>query len=249
MISVYDYYIGIFLEVYMYNECLDPWCIAALALFLVISIIHLIKCFQQRQKWADMTKFMLMPVLLLFFLAFSFVSIKTFSVLNVLIIIALIFSFLGDAALLFDWEKQNFALGILFFAITQISYIVFAILGANVEYIPLIPGIVTAAIFLISIVYAVLRTKKYLKGFKPIVIVYALIISLMSWLFIVFAFANQSLGFILAAIGSVFFLISDTMVATKYFLGGKAGMRFLIMKTYILAQLLIVLGAIGIIGA
>ena len=56
MISVYDYYIGIFLEVYMYNECLDPLCIAALALFLVISIIHLIKCFQQRQKWADMTK-------------------------------------------------------------------------------------------------------------------------------------------------------------------------------------------------
>ena len=33
MISVYDYYIGIFLEVYMYNECLDPLCIAALALF------------------------------------------------------------------------------------------------------------------------------------------------------------------------------------------------------------------------
>ena len=205
----------------MYNECLDPLCIAALALFLVISIIHLIKCFQQRQKWADMTKFMLMPALLLFFLAFSFVSIKTFSVLNVLIIIALIFSFLGDVALLFDWEKQNFALGIFFFAITQISYIVFAILGVKVDNIPLIPGIVTAVIFLISIIYAVMRTKKYLKGFKPIVIVYALII----------------------------FVISDTMVATKYFLGGKAGMRFLIMKTYILAQLLIVLGAIGIIGA
>jgi putative membrane protein len=232
----------------MYNECLDPLCIAALALFLVISIIHLIKCFQQRQKWADMTKFMLMPALLLFFLAFSFVSIKTFSVLNVLIIIALIFSFLGDVALLFDWEKQNFALGIFFFAITQISYIVFAILGAKTEP-PLIPGIVTAVIFLISIIYAVMRTKKYLKGFKPIVIVYALIISSMSWLFIVFAFATQSLALILAAIGSVFFVISDTMVATKYFLGGKAGMRFLIMKTYILAQLLIVLGAIGIIGA
>ena len=233
----------------MYNECLDPLCIAALALFLVVSIIHLIKCFQQRQKWADMTKFMLMPALLLFFLAFSFVSIKTFSVLNVLIIIALIFSFLGDAVLLFDWEKQNFALGIFFFAITQISYIVFAILGVKVDNIPLIPGIVTAVIFLISIIYAVMRTKKYLKGFKPIVIVYALIISSMSWLFIVFAFATQSLALILAAIGSVFFVISDTMVATKYFLGGKAGMRFLIMKTYILAQLLIVLGAIGIIGA
>lgn len=232
----------------MYNECLDPWCIAALALFLVISIIHLIKCFQQRQKWADMTKFMLMPALLLFFLAFSFVNIKTFSVLNVLIIIALIFSFLGDAVLLFDWEKQNFALGILFFAITQISYIVFAILGAKTEP-PLIPGIVTAVIFLISIVYAVLRTKKQLKGLKSIVITYGFILSSMSWLFIVFAFANPSVGLILAAVGSVFFLISDTMVATKYFLGGKAGMRFLIMKTYILAQLLIVLGAIGIIGA
>lgn len=232
----------------MYNECLDPLCIAALALFLVISIIHLIKCFQQRQKWADMTKFMLMPALLLFFLAFSFVNIKTFSVLNVLIIIALIFSFLGDAVLLFDWEKQNFALGILFFAITQISYIVFAILGAKTEP-PLIPGIVTAVIFLISIVYAVLRTKKQLKGLKSIVITYGFILSSMSWLFIVFAFANPSVGLILAAVGSVFFLISDTMVATKYFLGGKAGMRFLIMKTYILAQLLIVLGAIGIIGA
>ena len=104
-------------------------------------------------------------------------------------------------------------------------------------------------IFLISIVYAVLRTKKQLKGLKPIVITYGFILSSMSWLFIVFAFANPSVGLILAAVGSVFFLISDTMVATKYFLGGKAGMRFLIMKTYILAQLLIVLGAIGIIGA
>ncbi|WP_406045974.1 lysoplasmalogenase [Treponema denticola] len=159
------------------------------------------------------------------------------------------FQLFGRCCSSFDWEKQNFALGIFFFAITQISYIVFAILGVKVDNIPLIPGIVTAVIFLISIIYAVMRTKKYLKGFKPIVIVYALIISSMSWLFIVFAFATQSLALILAAIGSVFFVISDTMVATKYFLGGKAGMRFLIMKTYILAQLLIVLGAIGIIGA
>ncbi|AIN93715.1 lysoplasmalogenase [Treponema putidum] len=233
----------------MYNECLDPLCIAALALFLVISIIHLIKCFQQRQKWADMTKFMLMPALLLFFLAFSFVSIKTFSILNVLIIIALVFSFLGDAILLFDREKQNFALGILFFAITQISYIVFAILGAKVEYIPIIPGIVAALIFLAAIVYIIMRTKKQLKGLKPIVVAYGLIISLMSWIFIVFAFANPSIGLILAAIGSVLFIISDTMVSAKYFFGGKAGMRFLIMITYIFAQVLIVFGAIGIIGA
>lgn len=233
----------------MYNQCLDPWCIAALTLFVVISVIHLIKCFRQKQKWADITKFMLMPSLLLFFLAFSFVSIQTFSVLNLLIIIALIFSFLGDVALLFDREKQNFALGILFFAITQISYIIFAILGAKVDYIPLIPGIVTAVIFLAVIIYSIMRTKKHLKGLKPIVIAYGLILSSMSWLFIVFAFANPSIGLILAAVGSVLFILSDALVSAQYFLGDKAGMRFIIMKTYILAQVLIVFGAIGIMGA
>ncbi|UTC75208.1 lysoplasmalogenase [Treponema sp. OMZ 792] len=233
----------------MYNQCLDPWCIATIVLFVVISTIHLIKCFKQKQKWADITKFMLMPSLLLFFLAFTFVNVQNFSILHILIIIALISSFFGDVALLFDREKQNFALGILFFAITQICYIVFAILGAKVDSIPLIPGIVTAVIFLVVIIYSIMRTKKHLKGLKPIVIAYGLILSSMSWLFIVFAFANPSIGLILAAVGSILFIVSDALVSAQYFLGGKAGMRFIIMKTYILAQLLIIFGAIGIIGA
>ncbi|UTC66448.1 MULTISPECIES: lysoplasmalogenase [unclassified Treponema] len=233
----------------MYNQCLDPWCIATIVLFVVISTIHLIKCFKQKQKWADITKFMLMPSLLLFFLAFTFVNVQNFSILHILIIIALISSFFGDVALLFDREKQNFALGILFFAITQICYIVFAILGAKVDSIPLIPGIVSAVIFLTAIIYAVMITKKQLKGLKPIVVLYGLIISSMSWVFIVFAFANPVVGLILAAIGSLFFVISDTFVASQYFLGSRIATRFIIMKTYIIAQLLIVFGAIGIIGA
>lgn len=231
----------------MYNQCLNPLCMATLVLFTFISLIHLIKCFKQKQKWADFTKFMLMPSLLLFFLAFSFVNIQRFSILNLLIIIALIFSFFGDVALLFDREKRNFALGVLFFGITQICYIIFALIGASTS-ISLIPAIVLALLFVAFIIYSLMRTKKQLKGLRSFVITYALLLSAMGWLFIVFAIASPSLALILAAVGSVMFIISDTLVSAQYFLGSKPRIRFLIMLTYILAQVLIVFGAIGIIG-
>ena len=232
----------------MYSYLFYFWSIAAFAVFTVLSVIHLVKCYQEKDGLADITKFTLMPALLLFFLAFTFLNLNSISIIHILIITALIFSFLGDWALIFDSEKSIFVLGMLFFAVTQLCYIAFSIIKFSSATFPVIIGIVTALVYICGLIYQFMRMKKYLKGMKNIVIGYGILISIMSWFFLVSAIAAPSAATILAAIGSILFIISDSMVAYSYFMGGIIKGRFFIMITYILAQFLIILGVIGMLS-
>lgn len=232
----------------MYTQLLNFWSIAACALFVSVSVIHLVRCYQQKDGLADITKFMLMPALLLFFLAFIFLNLNSISIIHILIITALIFSFLGDWALIFDLEKSIFALGMLFFAVTQLCYIAFSIIKVSTAEFPLAAGAIAALIYICGLIYQFMRMKKQLKGMASVVTVYALLLSIMSWLFVVSAFAAPSVGTILAAVGGILFLISDSMVAYSYFMGVIVKGRFFIMLSYIAAQFLIIVGAIGMLS-
>lgn len=229
----------------MYSQLFNFWSIAAFAVFAAVSVIHLIRCYQQKEGLSDITKFTLMPALLLFFSAFTFLNLNSISIPHILIITALVFSFLGDAALIFDSEKALFALGMLFFAVTQLCYIVFSVIKFPPVKFPLIIGIITALVYICGLIYQFMRMKKHLKGMKNMFIAYGLLISMMSWLFVVSAVAAPSVGTVLAAIGSLLFIISDSMVAYSYFMGVIVKGKFFIMITYIAAQFLIIIGVIG----
>lgn len=232
----------------MYNSLLNIWSIIIFLLFITISIIHLVRCYQGKEGLADISKFFLMPALLLFFTAFVILNLNSFSLLSILIILGLVFSFLGDFALVFDLDKSVFAIGILFFAIAQLSYIAFAIIKLLAVQFPFVFALAAAIVYTCILVYQFMRMKKQLGGMARIVILYGIFLASMSWFFVVLAFANTCIATIWAATGSVFFLISDSMLAYSRFMGVIRKGRFFVMLTYILAEALIVLGAIGMIS-
>ena len=97
--------------------------------FLSVSIFHITQCFLEKYPvnkiLADISKVMLMPLLLSIFLS-CLGCVLSPSLLSKLIISALVFSTAGDTALLFDSKKIFFLLGMIFFAFAQISYILFS---------------------------------------------------------------------------------------------------------------------------
>jgi len=81
-----------------------------------------------------------------------------------------------------------------------------------------------------------------LNEMKIPVIIYALVISLMLWSSIIRRGHTSQISFRLVFTGSIFFILSDTMLALNKFWQPLPVSGFLIMSTYMLAQYLIVLG-------
>ncbi len=229
----------------MYSHCLSIWFVFSAILFIAVSAVHLRRCFQGKEGLADITKFALMPALLLSFLVCVFVGNLSFSAMNILVVVALMFSFLGDWSLIFDGEKRFFFFGMLFFAVTHICYIAIAILKfQTIEF----PSFTAGLIFLLSIfiiVYIFLLFRKQLKEMKKAFVIYSLLLAVMGTAFISLAIASPGVPAILIAIGGIIFIVSDYMVGYRHFLGGIIKSRFFIMLTYIVAQFLIVLGLLG----
>ncbi|WP_029410713.1 lysoplasmalogenase [Treponema pedis] len=231
----------------MYSQMFNGWCIAAFAIFTGVSIIHLIRCWQQKEGQADISKFMLMPALFLFAAAFIGFNPGAVSVLHILILAALVLSFFGDWTLIFDLEKAIFALGMLFFLTAHLCYITFASIKLAGGF-PLIAGLCVAPVYILGLIYAYLRMRKAIKGMIKIIMFYSFILCIMSWLFIILAISSPSAATVLAAVGGILFVISDTMLCYRKFMGVIVKGRFFVMLTYILAQVLISIGSLGMIN-
>ncbi len=224
------------------------WTVAAIVIFKIVAIIHLVRCYQGKEGLADLTKFALMPLLLSVFTIFTVSNINSISLSVFLIIAALVFSFLGDVVLVFALGKAGFALGMLFFLIAHLCYISFSVLRAMRFQFPLAAGLIVAAVYVVCLLYVFLKMRKPLKNMICSAMIYAFILSVMSWFFVVAAFATPSPATISAATGSIFFLISDAMVGYRTFMGTIVKGRFFVMLTYILAQSLIIFGIMGMLG-
>ncbi|MCX8094569.1 MAG: lysoplasmalogenase [Caldisericia bacterium] len=184
------------------------------------------------------SKTLLMPILLLYYI-FSAKNI------NFLLIFALILSFFGDTFLLFETKKTYFKFGLFSFLLSHIFYLLTFLISLNFlkEGVPFY-------IFIFIVPYLIYGFTFYKKLFPEIedvkkeILIYIIVISLMSFFtiprFYLFSLKNSLLIFI----GSILFIISDSLLSLQIFKGKVKKNSILIMLTYGLAQFLIISGFI-----
>jgi len=156
--------------------------------------------------------------------------------LNKLFVAGLFFSFLGDVLLLGTGELY-FILGLLFFLIAHVFYILMVlkllkktqisqILIASVPYL-------LVFIALINVLYSGLGEMKI-----P-VIVYAITISVFGMTSLILFLQNKTNTTFLLVLGVLIFITSDAVLALNMFYEKQTFYPLLIMLTYVIAQFLI----------
>lgn len=220
----------------MYEMQGSVWFGLALLPFLCAALFHLKYCFYERHNYADITKTVLMPLLLAAYLIGAFTAGKMPSVLMT---VALIAGWFGDLFLLRS-DKKSFVFGVLSFGTGHILYTAFAVMKLGAAGTLNLPVLcILAVLYAGLMLFLMLRLFRYLKAMTKPVFGYMLLIAGMSICFVLYAFEQPSLASGCAAAGSVFFVLSDSLLARVEFIGGFPKSRFAVMASYLLAQLCI----------
>ena len=202
-----------------------------LACFGVLTVVHLYACFKQMQKLRRYTKPFLMPVLMLWYtLAAQRPS--------AIIAFALLCGCAGDFFLLHDERKKNLYAGIGCFAAGHILYLSFLL--------PRLTLPVWWAVAIIAVVYGAglfvtyRRIRPYAKNEMLVgSILYALLLCCMS---LSAAFYALSGGSMLPLLGSLLFLLSDSILSNEILVKETRYGTLAVMSTYIAAQVLLTIG-------
>ncbi|MCL2442540.1 MAG: lysoplasmalogenase [Treponema sp.] len=202
----------------------------------VVSVVYLITLAFKPGIFQYILKGCLMPLILAVYIS----GVGTDNIF-LPVLLALIFAWIGDVLLIRISNILWFKLGLGSFLIGHICYIIAMYKFAVPFNIPvLIVSIIIAMCFGI-IAYKVVKPGKQMK--IP-VIAYETIIMVMAIFALQLFLEQRSLFGILVFAGSICFVVSDTLLALKTF--RKARVYFVVMLTYIAAQLLITLGFMNI---
>ena len=209
----------------------------AIIFFVVVSFIDLYLISISEKKKRYFTKPLIVPGIILVYHLFAHQY-------NKFIFLALLFSFLGDLLLLFSEKKLFFRLGLFAFLSSHIFYIYTFV--ENMSFNKISPFW-----FLLVLVPYFIYAWKILRDLRPYldhyfipVILYIVTIIGMSYTSLFRFWTTQGISFWFPFIGSIFFILSDTLLATRNFRYGQKKGWVSIMATYILAQLFIMVGFI-----
>lgn len=205
--------------------------------FIAVAILELVGCAFEIDQLRHMTKPLLMPILLVYLrkgtteritLSFLFAA------------GALIFSFIGDALLMFaDHSQLFFLIGLGAFSITHVLYS-FAFNKAVISDLdprPLLTKVLYAVPFVVILVFVlswVLPSVDF--SMKFLIVMYTIVITAMVLSAIYRNGRSNQEGVNQVILGGVFFLMSDTLLALDMFVQSMANASVWIMLTYILAQ-------------
>ncbi|MGV9171796.1 MAG: lysoplasmalogenase [Promethearchaeia archaeon] len=207
-----------------------------LLLFFADYGLHLYGTYLESKKLRWATKPLLVP-----FIIATYIS-GAFPTLNMLLIIGLIFGWLGDTFLMIGREGKWFILGLGSFLIGHIFYILTFLLSTpnlfdfsffGIFYI--IPGALIA-------LFVLYRIKGEMGDMAKPVLVYMVIIFLMGLSAVLRFAGDQGLSFYLVLIGSILFILSDGFIALDKFDKEINHVHVYIMSTYAIAQLCIAYG-------
>lgn len=209
--------------------------IAFLIPFLLFSTLNIFYEKNSNRLGVLFTKPLLMPLLMFFY----FLNVPS---VNYFILLALVFGFLGDVFLLWHRKQNCILAGILSFLIGHIFYIyIFAGSSFKVTDIP----VWFFLLFLPYIGGAILLLKKLIslmQSMKLPAIMYMSVIFIMSFMSFSRIWTVSFFSFLLTFLGSLSFILSDSLLAFYMFTMKRKKYNEVIMGTYILAQLLIILG-------
>ncbi|MTH14532.1 lysoplasmalogenase [Flavobacterium sp. LC2016-01] len=207
-------------------------------IYSAFSFIYLLILFLGYENLDLFLKPILIPLL-----SFGIYFHPNFPTKNILLL-ALLFSWIGDVILLFtDLGEIYFILGLVSFLISHITYCVLfnrqnkGEIKRNLVFFAI--GSVVIGLYLIGMLSVLLPS---LGDLKIPVIVYATVISIM----LLFAFNGYLIwkkpGNLYVFLGAIVFVISDSILAVNKFYSPIEKSSFFIMLTYLVAQYLIVIG-------
>ncbi|AEE15499.1 lysoplasmalogenase [Treponema brennaborense] len=208
--------------------------------YAALSAFHLTACLRGKTAAADRSKCFLMPLLLL---AYAGAAIVRGTAFHLLIAAALLFSTAGDYFLLDERTAARVRPGMIFFSCAQLCY---AAAGAQLirrNGLPPWLAATAAAVYTAGGACLYARLRNHIRQFGGMVLVYLVCISVMSWTFVTGAIAAPRASTVVSAAGSLLFVLSDSLLSKKMFIGEYPAARFKVMSTYLAAQLLIVGGS------
>jgi uncharacterized membrane protein YhhN len=206
-----------------------------LCILAALSLAYLVSLFFERGKFQTIAKICLMPVITSIYLTGA-------EHIFIPIVLALLFGWLGDILLLRIKEILFFRLGLASFLLGHLIYLSVMLYFTGSVNIKLL--VISLAVYAAAGVFIIRLIKPSKEMYIP-VLIYETVILLMAVSAIQF-FAVYSLPyglFILA--GSICFIVSDTLLAIHTFRAKPKIYYFVVMFTYIAAQLCIVLGLSG----
>ena len=207
-----------------------------LAIFIIVTSIHLYASLKQDKKLRNQTK----PFILLSLLGFYLLAARAPSTW---IILALIFSWLGDVLLMPKGVKW-FTAGGICFMISHVFFILGYLKDVSFGTIPVWLVILLAVLFFAAVTCIFSKLKPHLPKalFYPMYL-YLLINGAMNC-FAIFRWVSfPAAATVITAIGAVLFFISDSsLFFVRFNKDSRLKTHFLVMLTYSIGQLLIVLG-------
>lgn len=224
--------------------------ILSIVILFAIAVIHIFTVKSQDQsnpkKWmfvvSKITKPMLLPALVLFYLAFA-------ENYNPLLLCALFAGWVGDIALMGDPKSKNnipFLTGLIFFLMGHVFYCILFfqqsiyLFQNNILFVVLYLPYLLLCLVLFSYLFSD-QTPNVLKIGA---IGYSLVLTLMSFAALSLLIYQPALTTVVIFLGSLFFISSDSVLALKN-IGGKENLpEQYVLGSYVIAQLLIVLGNI-----
>ena len=197
--------------------------------FSIIALISAILTIWAKLRENESIQFIFKPLAMLAIILLAFFnSSAPMSFYEKAILAGLVFSTVGDVFLVKD--KRFFVQGLIAFLLGHICYIV--AFWTN-------PNWLSGFIYLAYILFFLSILWKYLGSLKIPVIIYATAIALMSWMALSLTVNNHHTFH--AFLGSVMFVISDSLLAYNKFKSPISLSAIWILGTYFLAQWLIAL--------
>ena len=207
-----------------------------LAVFFVSTAIHLYASLQQNSRLRNITK----PFILLSLLGFYVLAARSISAA---IVLALIFSWIGDVLLIPKGTKW-FTAGGIAFMISHAFFILGYLKDIVFSRIPVFLIILLAVFFATAVAFIFSKLKLHLPKalFYPMFL-YLLINGAMNCFAIFRCVSMPTVATITTAIGAALFFVSDTsLFFVRFKKDSRLKTHFLVMLTYSIGEFLIVLG-------
>ena len=207
-----------------------------LAIFIVALAIHLYASLKKNQKLRNITK----PFLLLALLGFYIFQTGE---VRLTVVLALIFSWIGDVLLIPKGVKY-FTMGGISFMIGHFCFCLSYFKDIVIENLSVVWIIVIALVFITAVFFIFVKLKEFLpdKLFYPMFL-YLLINGTMNCFAIYRLMSAANYSTIITCIGAILFFISDaSLFFVRFNKNGRLQTHFLVMLTYSLGEFLIVLG-------
>jgi len=210
-----------------------------LVLFFAVSIVEVFGEFKDNDKIIFITKPLLMPLLILFYVFGAPIN-----KIDWLIVVALIGAFAGDTFLMLRNQDKWFIYGMGAFLINQIFYAISFFLSITDVMAFNLWGLFLLGPAIFILLFIVPKFINKTEKFKIPVIVYMTALLIMHIVAVLRLAEFQGLPFILVYLGSICYIFSDSFLALNKWESEAREKRMIIAVTYFMAQLYITLGVL-----